>query len=130
MQTVRTFIVDDNPTIRENLAGTLREVAHVDLVGEAASEAQGLNWLARNRFQWDLTIVDLFLEEGSGLRLLEACRDRLPAQKIVVLSNHATARVRQKCVELGADAVFDKATEIDDLIDFCLRRRQALLSAH
>lgn len=130
MQTVRTFIVDDNPTIRENLAGTLREVAHIDTVGEADSEEEGMAWLIRNRSQWDLVIVDLFLKEGSGMRLLEACRDRSPAQKIVVLSNHATKVVRQKCTELGADAVFDKATEIDDLVDFCLKRRQELLNAH
>ncbi|AMM25436.1 response regulator [Variovorax sp. PAMC 28711] len=130
METVRTFIVEDNPTIRENLAGTLREVARVEPVGQAESEAQGLAWLLRNPTQWDLLIVDLFLKEGSGMRVLEACKDRLPSQKIVVLSNHTTELVRQRCAELGADAVFDKATEIEDLIDYCLRRRQEKLNVH
>jgi len=125
MSTVRTFIVEDNLAIRENLMDALREVARVDPIGQAESEAEGTRWLLRNLSQWDLAIVDLFLKEGTGLRVLEACRHRGPAQKMVVLSNYATPEMRRKCEQLGADAVFDKATEIDDLIDYCLRRRQA-----
>ena len=130
MTTIRTFIVEDNPTIRENLVGTLREVARIEPIGQAESEAEGTRWLATNLAQWDLAIVDLFLKDGTGFRVLEACRDRNPAQKMVVLSNYATPEMRRKCALLGADAVFDKATEIDDLIDFCLRRRQESLNAH
>ncbi|QSI29300.1 response regulator [Variovorax sp. RKNM96] len=124
MNTIRTFIVEDNPTIRESLVGTLREVARVDPVGEAETEAEGSRWLTRNLALWDLAIVDLFLKDGTGFRVLEACRQRNPAQKIVVLSNYATPEIRRKCAHLGADAVFDKATEIDDLIDYCQRHRQ------
>lgn len=129
MTTIRTFIVEDNPTIRESLVGTLREVARVDPIGEAETEAEGTNWLTHNPLQWDLAIVDLFLKDGTGFRVLEACRHRNPGQKIVVLSNYATPEIRRKCANLGADAVFDKATEIDDLIDYCQRRRQAQFSS-
>ena len=122
MPAVRAFIVEDNPLIRENLIGTLREVARVEHVGYAATETEGLAWLRDHEGRWDLAIVDLFLDGGSGLRILAALRDRHQHQKIVVLSNHATHDMRSKCRELGADAVFDKATEVDDLVDFCLRR--------
>ncbi len=45
---------------------------------------------------------------------------------MVVLSNHAVPpSMRRRCLQLGADAVFDKATEVDDLIDYRLRCRQA-----
>lgn len=128
MDTVRTYIVEDNPTIRENLVGTLREVARVDPIGQAESEAEGTLWLTRNLSQWDLAIVDLFLKDGTGFRVLEACRERDPMQKVVVLSNYATPEMRRKCALLGADAVFDKATEVEDLIDFCVRQRQAKFS--
>ncbi|EJL68856.1 response regulator [Variovorax sp. Varisp85] len=129
MTTVRTFIVEDNPTIRKNLMGALREVARVDPVGEAESEEEGSRWLSCNLSEWDLAIVDLFLKDGTGFRVLEACRHRGPAQKIVVLSNFATPDMRRRCALLGADAVFDKVTEIEDLMDYCLRRRQAQFSS-
>jgi DNA-binding NarL/FixJ family response regulator len=83
-----------------------------------------VRWLTGNLSQWDLAVVDLFLKDGTGFSVLEACRNREPTQKMVVLSNHLTTETRRKCILLGADAVFDKATEVDDLIDFCLRRRQ------
>ena len=124
MDTVRTFIVEDNPTIRDALACTLREVGRVDPVGQADSELEAVRWLTGNLSQWDLAVVDLFLKDGTGFSVLEACRNREPTQKMVVLSNHLTPETRRKCMQLGADAVFDKATEVDDLIDFCLRRRQ------
>jgi DNA-binding NarL/FixJ family response regulator len=119
----RAFIVEDSAMIRENLIETLQELALVEPVGEAATENEGKKWLAQNDAYWDLAIIDLFLKEGSGLNILEACRCRRPSQKMVVLSNHATNDVRWRCAQLGADAVFDKSTEIDDLVDYCVKER-------
>lgn len=119
----RAYIVEDSPTIRENLIETLQELALVEPVGVAETEHEGKKWLAQNDEYWDLAIVDLFLKEGSGLNILEACRCRRPTQKMVVLSNHATCDVRWRCQQLGADAVFDKSTEIEDLVEYCVRER-------
>ena len=116
----RTYFVEDNATIRENLVGTLEELACVKAVGFAETEDEGKEWLARNDQAWDLAIVDLFLREGSGLRVLEACRDRRANQKVVVLTNYATRDIRKRCAQLGVDAVFDKSNEIDALIEFCI----------
>ena len=38
-----------------------------------------------------------------------------------MLSNYATPDMRRKCLELGADRVFDKSNEIDALILYCCR---------
>ena len=35
-----------------------------------------------------------------------------------MLTNYATPEMRRQALLLGADAVFDKSTEIDALIDF------------
>ena len=115
----RVFIVEDSSTIRDNLIDTLKELAQFEPVGTAETEHEGKRWLARG--EWDLAIMDLFLREGSGLNVLEACRQRKPGQKVVVLSNHSSADVRWRCKQLGADAVFDKSTELEALIDYCLR---------
>lgn len=122
---LKTYIVEDNPTIRENLIGTLEELARIDAVGTADTENEGKAWLAENRDNWDLAIVDLFLKQGSGLGVLAACRDRPSSQKVVVLSNYATADIRQRCAQLGVDAVFDKSNEIDALVDYCIQQSGA-----
>ncbi len=117
---LKTFIVEDNPTIRENLIATLEELASVDAVGTADTENEGKAWLTNNPDAWDLAIVDLFLKQGSGLGVLSACRNRRPGQKVVVLSNYATTDIRQRCAQIGVDAVFDKSNEIDALVDYCI----------
>ena len=117
---LRTFFVEDNPTIRENLIATLAELADVEAVGLAETEADASEWLNSNPGAWDLVIVDLFLREGSGLGIVTSFQHRLPSQKLLVLSNYATTDVRERCLELNADAVFDKSNEIDALIDFCI----------
>jgi DNA-binding NarL/FixJ family response regulator len=122
---LRTFIVEDNATIRENLIGTLQELVGIQALGWADSEPAARAWFAQGDSQWDLAIVDLFLREGSGLGVLEACRHRQPGQRVVVLSNYATTEMRKRCSQLGADAVFDKSNEIDALIDYCMQQSRA-----
>ena len=124
--TLKTYLVEDNPTIRDNLIATLEELASVDAVGTTDNENDGKEWLLNNPQKWDLAILDLFLKQGSGLGVLAACRDRKPNQKIVVLSNYATTDIRARCAQLGVDAVFDKSNEIDALIEFCLQQNNTL----
>lgn len=117
---LRTYLVEDNPTIRENLIATLEELAEVEAVGVADTECAGTDWLQQNPDDWDLAIVDLFLRQGSGIGVVTACRGRRPHQRIVVLTNYATPDIRRRCVEVGVDAVFDKSNEIDVLLDYCM----------
>lgn len=126
---LRAYIVEDSPTIRENLVETLQELAEVEPVGLADTENEGKRWLTGNPDAWDVAVVDLFLRQGSGLRVVEACRQRGHRQKVIVLSNHATADMRRRCAQLGADAVFDKSTEIDALLDYCVKARGELEAA-
>ena len=117
---LKTYLVEDNPTIRENLIATLEELVNLEVIGTSDGENEAKAWLLANPNSWDLAILDLFLKQGSGLGALAACRDRKPTQKVVVLSNYATADIRQRCAQLGVDAVFDKSNEIDALVEFCL----------
>jgi DNA-binding NarL/FixJ family response regulator len=116
---LQAFIVEDNATIRENLIGTLEELTRVKVIGTSATEDEALAWLDQNNGGWDILIVDLFLKQGSGIHLAQRIADRRPEQKVVVFSNYINANVRKRCAQLGVDAVFDKSTEIDALVDYC-----------
>lgn len=126
---LQIYVVEDNLTIRENLIGTLEELTLSTVVGFAETEDGVRAWLGAHEDGWGLVIVDLFLKQGSGLGVLQACEGRKPAQKVVVLSNYATPDIRRRCAEFGVDAVFDKSNEIDALVDFCLVQAEALRAA-
>ncbi|HEY2255194.1 MAG TPA: response regulator [Variovorax sp.] len=127
---LKTYIVEDNVTIRENLVGTLEELTCISTVGYAETEDEATRWLTDHCDEWELAIVDLFLKQGSGLGVLQTCLARRPNQKVVVLSNYATPDIRKRCAQFGVDAVFDKSNEIDGLIDFCIEQTTALRRGH
>ena len=121
MTQIRAFIVEDSPVIRENLVAALEEMAPIEVVGTAEDEASAIEWLSNNGNRCDLCVVDIFLKSGSGLGVLRAAAVPQRPLKLVVLSNYATPDMRRKCLELGADRVFDKSNEIDALILYCCR---------
>lgn len=117
---LRTFIVEDSPIIRENLIATLEEMTPVRVVGSAEDEGGALRWLDDPAHACDLVIVDVVLRSGSGLGVLRAAaRPAAVRRRFVVLTNYATADMRERCRSLGADQVFDKSSELDDLIAYC-----------
>lgn len=121
MPTLKAYIVEDSAVIRENLIATLEELGPVQVVGMAEDEGTAVQWLTRPDSQCDLVIVDIFLKGGSGLGVLRAAHGLKHPHKLVVLSNYATADLRRKCLDLGADRVFDKSNEIDALMLYCDR---------
>jgi len=119
MTPLKTFLVEDSPVIRENLIATLEEMAPVSVIGSAGDEAQAREWLATHREQCDLVIIDIFLRKGSGLGVLQWLGEQPQRCKRVVLSNFATPDIRRRCLGLGADGVFDKSAELEELLAFC-----------
>jgi DNA-binding NarL/FixJ family response regulator len=116
---LRTILIEDSETIRENLVPTLAEMADARVIAVAETASQALDALDRHKQDWDLAVVDLFLKEGSGMSVLRAARDRSPHQRMLVLTNYPTAEIRRRCRELGADGVFDKSTELEAFFDLC-----------
>jgi len=125
-----TFLVEDNATIRENLIPALADLADAPVVGVAETEAQAVQWLKEHRDVWQLAVVDLFLREGSGLGVIQAaCANRQAHQRVVVLTNYTQPDIRKRCLQMGADAVFDKSNELDAFLDYCAENRPSQLSA-
>jgi two-component system, OmpR family, response regulator len=120
-RTIPVYLIEDSPVIRENLIATLEEMAPVTVVGSADNEGAATAWLAEHDAAdaCRLVIVDIFLRGGSGLGVLRAMNDSQGVRKVVVLSNYATPEMRRRCLELGADRVFDKSDDIDALVEYC-----------
>lgn len=98
-----------------DLLGTLESFR---VVGTASTEAEANLWLDDHPDGWDLAIVDLMLDQGSGMSVLARCNAQPGRGRIVVFSGYASPAIRGHCLKLGADAVFDK-TETDQLMAFC-----------
>lgn len=114
-----TVLIEDSPTIRESLIPALAEVANAKVVAVAETAAEGIAALQAHAETWRLAVVDMFLRNGNGLEVLRVFRNRRDDQYMLVLTNYATIEIRKKAIDAGADAVFDKSTEIDVFFDLC-----------
>jgi DNA-binding NarL/FixJ family response regulator len=116
---LRCYVVEDSPIIRQNLIATLEEMLAVEVVGFAEDESGAVDWIRGAGVACDLMIIDLFLKSGTGLEVLRHARQGLKTTRLAVLTNYATAEMRRRCEALGADRVFDKSAELEELLAYC-----------
>jgi DNA-binding NarL/FixJ family response regulator len=115
---ILTILIEDSETIRDALIPSMAEMANAQVIAFADTSASALEALNEHSSTWQLAVVDLFLKQGNGLTVLKGCRERRPDQHVVVLSNHATQDIRRRCTDAGADAIFDKSTELEAFFDY------------
>lgn len=106
---IRVFLAEDQRAMRELIADVLDSVGGYELVGMAADENAATEWLLRHRNGWDLAIIDLLLEHGTGFTLLSRFA-REPSGSTLVFSDFVTPGVKKRCLRLGADAVLNKGS--------------------
>lgn len=115
---LRILLVEDHDRLADELKATLEELAQAEVVGRAQTEDEACGWMDKRTQACDVAIVDVFLKRGSGLGVLKHLSTYERPPRSVVLTNYATPDMHRRCRELGADAVFDKSTEIEQLLNW------------
>jgi len=106
---LRVFICEDVDGIHFFFGDLFQTIGGLQEIGAASTEGQAKFWLVANQADWDIAIVDLVLDEGSGFGVIQAAKQTHPAGRVVVFSNFVTPTVSAHCISLGADAVFAKS---------------------
>ncbi len=106
------------PLIQAAIMEALAEAGEFSVVGTARTEAEAILWVKENPGTWDLAIVDLVLDQGSGLGVIQECRRTCPAGRVLVFSDYVTSGMREHCLGLGADAAISKA-DFKLFIEYC-----------
>jgi len=112
METVlRVFIADDSAPVRDRLAALISELRAVELVGQAENAGEAIE--AIQRLQPDVVILDIRIAGGNGFHVLEGIKRRVAAPAVIMLAAFPYPQYREKCLEAGAECLFDKTTEFD-----------------
>jgi DNA-binding NarL/FixJ family response regulator len=106
---LRVFLVEDLQRMRGLLDELFASMGGLRVVGSAETEAEAKLWLDDHPGEWDVAVIDLVLEQGAGMNVIRRCKEAREGGGIVIFSSYVTPGVRQHCLELGADAVFDKS---------------------
>jgi CheY-like chemotaxis protein len=112
---LRVLIADDSQPVAEMLRELISEAGRIEVVGTADSEASAME--AIRRLAPDAVVLDLQLKGGSGTEVIRAVRadSGLASIHLLVSSNHTSPQLRAGCLELGAEAYFDKVKELAEL---------------
>jgi DNA-binding NarL/FixJ family response regulator len=103
------FLVEDSLAIRARLAATIRGIEGAELVGEAGTVGAAIDGIRATHPS--AVILDLQLEDGSGLEVLKAVQPASPALHVAVLTNYATDQHRRACMDAGAEFFLDKSSD-------------------
>ena len=122
------FVAEDSPHVLNALKDMILEIEGAELIGHASDAATAAEQITRTNP--DFAILDMQLASGSGLDVLRSIRqtDRISGTPVmIVFTSHGGARLRETCLKLGADYVFNKAKGAETLANV-LRSLVALRS--
>ncbi|MFZ0977835.1 MAG: sigma-54 dependent transcriptional regulator [Candidatus Acidiferrales bacterium] len=106
------LIVDDESGIRESLGALLRDEGYdADAV---ASGEECLDRLKRRNF--DLVLLDVWLNGMDGLDTLERMQEHSPAPMVVMISGHGNIETAVRATKLGAFDFIEKPLSVEKVV--------------
>jgi DNA-binding response OmpR family regulator len=119
MDTTKILVVDDNATLRKGLGIRLRANGYEVLFAEDAISATAALVTERP----DLVVLDLGLPCGDGFVVMERLHknDRVAHIPVIVVTGRDIAGNRDRALQAGAAAFFQKPVE-DDALLFAIRK--------
>jgi DNA-binding NarL/FixJ family response regulator len=105
-KSVRVFLVDDHPLVRQALKDAMRHESDLEVCGEAEDRDEALKGIAAA--SPDLAIVDLRLRTSDGLDLVRDLCNHYPKVLSLVLSMQDESMTAERAVRAGARGYISK----------------------
>jgi len=112
---MKVFIADDSEVVCERLTIMLSELPGIEITGQAKDVGESIESI--RRLHPDVVILDIRMPGGSGIDVLEDIKKTNDAPVVIVLTNYPYPQYRKKCMALGAEYFFDKATEFEKVTE-------------
>ena len=107
------FIVENALNTHDSLQAALSDMSEVKVVGHAMSEARAIERI--DELLPDAVILDLGLQSGSGIGVLEDIKKRHAEIKVMVFTHYTDEFYVDRCKRAGADYFFDKSFQFAQL---------------
>jgi DNA-binding NarL/FixJ family response regulator len=111
--TIRLVIADDHPVVRDGLRGMLAGQPGIEIVGEAATGAEAVALVARERP--DVVLMDLRMPAMDGVAATGRIAAEHPGTHVLVLTTYDTDSDILRAVEAGATGYLLKDTPRQEL---------------
>lgn len=103
---MKLLIVDDSKAFRVRLRRHLADAAGLSIAGEVDNGLGALAAIAS--LEPDVILLDLEMPSSNAFEVLRYLRATGRKVPVIVMTNHASYRIRERCFALGAYSVMDK----------------------
>jgi len=110
----RLLIADDHAVVRKGLRETLEEELPDLQFGEAGTNQQVLEMVWGEK--WDLVILDINMDQRSGLEVLEEIHQARPKLPVLILSMYPVEEFGVRALKLGATGYLTKQSAPEELV--------------
>jgi len=113
---LRIMVVEDSIPLRQRIVEAIEDAPLLNMIGWADTEVGALAKI--EVLHPDVVILDIRLNEGSGLKVLAALRNKAlePMPGVVVYTSCPRAEYMPRVMEMGADHFLEKGTQLPDLL--------------
>lgn len=107
------FIVENSVAARISLQSALSDMPEVNVVGHALNESGAIQCIGA--LLPDVVVLDLGLQSGSGVGVLEHIKKHHATIKVIVFTHYIDEFCIDRCKRAGADYFFDKSFQLMQL---------------
>jgi two-component system, response regulator RegA len=112
------LLVDDDEPFVKRLAKAMEKRGFLTETAQSVAEGR-VKAMARPPA---FAVVDLRLEDGNGLEIIEALREKRPSCRIVVLTGYGAIATAVAAVKIGAIDYLSKPADADDVVHALLAK--------
>ena len=110
----RILIVDDSESVRDVMRMFLKDVATVEICGEASDGLEAVQ--KSKRLKPDLVVLDLALPSMNGVEVASVLKRAMPKMPIIVFTMYSERPGEALRSAIGVDAVLEKPNGMGQLI--------------
>jgi len=111
---IRVVVVDDHDVVRKGIIAYLQTESEINVVGQATSGNEGVEIVLQEKP--DVVLMDLIMENGTGIEATEAIMQKLPNCKIVILTSFYDDEQIFPAIEAGAFSYILKTSSADEIV--------------
>jgi DNA-binding NarL/FixJ family response regulator len=111
----RILIVDDHPLVRAGLRALIDAEPDLTICGEVGNARDAIE-MARDEDP-DLALIDISLEDGSGIELIKRLKVHTPELKMLVCSMHDESLFAERAINAGARGYVNKHQVTEQVLD-------------
>ncbi len=107
---MNVFVAENSAVMDKYLRSMLSDISGVTVVGHSVDEQDAIKHI--DALLPDVVILDVSLQSGSGIGVLENVKKHHAKIKVIMLTYYSDEYYADRCKRAGADYFFDKSFQL------------------